>query len=164
MRHYSQDLKETMVTKLCSPGGVSYSELARESGIATSTLHGWVKQLGVLDKMKKKKRSIDCSPVERLQLVFKSQNLGEKDYGEFLRLNGLHSHDIESWKSDVLTEIESIKPGRPKLDPELKSLRMENVTLKKDLLRKDKALAEAAALIILKKRAEELWGAGEEDE
>ena len=45
----------------------------------------------------------------------------------------------------------------------LKKLQAENRALKKDLLRKDKALAETSALLILKKKADLIWGDFEED-
>ena len=39
----------------------------------------------------------------------------------------------------------------------MRSLKDENVRLKRDLVRKDKALAEAAALLILQKKFRALW-------
>ena len=47
--------------------------------------------------------------------------------------------------------------------PQLKQLREENKSLKKELRRKEKALAEAAALLVLKKKAEQMWGTDEDD-
>ena len=44
-----------------------------------------------------------------------------------------------------------------------KQLRKENSTLRKDLNRKEKALAETAALLVLKKKAQAIWGEPEED-
>jgi hypothetical protein len=50
-----------------------------------------------------------------------------------------------------------------KLKDELKTLRQENRNLKKDLNRKDKALAETSALLVLKKKADLIWGDLEDD-
>lgn len=156
MRHYSKEMKETIVAKLCSPRGPTYSQLAQESGISLPTLHNWVKKLGSKEKVEHK-RLQSWNAVERLQAVFEAQHLDETKLGAFLRLKGLRSHDIEEWKAEALVDAKKEKRGRPVLDPELLTLRQENVRLKKDLHRKDKALAEAAALIILKKRFEEIW-------
>ena len=167
MHHYSQEVKEAMVTKLCSPGGPSYSQLAAKSGIALSTLHEWVKRFGDGEQshLSKRKRPQDWSLVERLEVVFEALSFDEAELGEFLRRKGLHTNNIQEWKTEALAESsEKSKRGRPKLDPELVALRQETTNLKRDLRRKEKALAEAAALIMLKKRAEEIWGKDEDDE
>ncbi len=164
MPRYSREMKETIVAKLCSPRGPTYSQLARESGISLATLHNWVKQFGNKEKVKEQKRLQSWNAVERLQIVFEAQQLDEDKLGAFLRLKGLRSHDIEEWKAEAIVDAKKEKRGRPVLDPELVTLRQENARLKKDLHRKDKALAEAAALIILKKRFEEIWDKDEDVE
>ena len=165
MRHYSSEMKETMVTKLCSPGGPTYSQLAMESGIGVSTLHNWVKKLGGRDHLKKPKRSQDWTASEKLQAVFEAQNLSELELGEFLRRSGLYSHDIVTWKAEALADTAQKRlAGRPKKDPELIEKDAKIKALERELRRKEKALAEAAALIILKKRVEEIWGKDEGDE
>lgn len=164
MNQYSEDLKESMVAKLCSPGGPGYSQLALESGIAPSTLHGWVKKYGGHSKVKSK-RPQDWNAVERLQAVFEAQKLDDSELGEFLRRNGLHSHTIEEWKAEAIATVGEKPPrGRPKKDPELVEKDEKIKHLERDLRRKNKALAEATALILLKKRAEEIWGKDEDDE
>ncbi|MFK7872406.1 MAG: hypothetical protein AB8C84_04445, partial [Oligoflexales bacterium] len=86
----------------------------------------------------------------------------------FLRAEGLHSTDLERWRIEISSLLESAdgkkKPGRPRKDPELLKIREENKKLKRDLRRKDQALAEQTALIILKKKMEEHWGDDEDDE
>ena len=56
------------------------------------------------------------------------------------------------------------KAGRPKKDPELAAAQKENKILKRDIRRKDRALAEQTALIILKKKVQEIWEDEEDDE
>jgi hypothetical protein len=88
--------------------------------------------------------------------------MNEKQLGEFLRSNGLHSSDLEQWKQDFYSTQQSL--GRPRLDPELVELRAKEKELSRDLKRKDKALAEMAARIILIKKSQLLFGVNEEDE
>ena len=77
------------------------------------------------------------------------------------RRKGLFGHHLEQWKKDA------IKATTPNLSKgkadETRLLKKENESLKKDLLRKDKALAETAALLVLKKKAHSIWGDPEED-
>ncbi|NBV32143.1 MAG: hypothetical protein EBR93_06390, partial [Bacteroidetes bacterium] len=98
--------------------------------------------------------------------VFEAQALDEPELGEYLRKHGLHSNQIEEWKVELTSIISSTKrkPGRPRKDPEVVALEQENKELKRDLRRKEKALAEQTALVVLQKKAQELWGTDEDDE
>lgn len=164
MASYSRQMKETMVAKLCSPGGPSALQLSRDTGISQTALSRWKRDLGDRAELKNR-RPEDWSPEERLQAVFEAQGLDEQALGEFLRKKGLHSHHIEAWKKEAISDAAGKrKRGRPRKDPELVALEEENKRLKRDLRRKEKALAEQTALVILKKKAEELWGKDEDDE
>jgi transposase len=55
-------------------------------------------------------------------------------------------------------------PGRPKKDSEVVELKHKEKRLEKELHRKDRALAEMAARIILLKKSRLIWGDAEEDE
>lgn len=164
MRHYSSELKETMVAKLCKPGGPSVYQLSEETGISPKSLYDWKKALGE-PYLKTKNPRKTWSPEEKLQAVFESQNLNEPDFGEYLRKNGLHSQQIEEWKAEALEAFSSKKKrGRPRKDPELVTAEAEIKALKRDLRRKEKALAEQTAIVILQKKVQALWGAEEDDE
>jgi len=165
MHHYSSDIRETMVTKLCSPGGPSVYELARETGISQGSLYKWVKAFGRDAQMGKSRRPEDWDADAKLQAVFDAQGLDEQELGEFLRKSGLHSSHLEDWKKEALAEAAGKKRvGRPRKDPELVAAEEKIKLLKRDLRRKDKALAEQTALVILQKKAQALWGQDEDDE
>lgn len=166
MGRYSDKIKKTMVSKLCTPGGPSVYELAEKSGISPKTLYNWVKVLGEGSLVGKSRRPEDWSPEEKLQAIFDTLGLDEQDLGEYLRKNGLHSSNLEEWKSEALADASSKKrkPGRPKKDPDLVAAEEELKRLKRDLRRKDRALAEQTAIVILQKKAKVLWGTDEDDE
>jgi trans-2-enoyl-CoA reductase len=88
--------------------------------------------------------------------------MNENEIGEFLRSNGLHANELEEWKQLFYSALKPV--GRPKLDPELVELRADKKELEKDLKRKDKALAEMSARVILLKKSHLLFGVNEEDE
>ena len=108
------------------------------------------------------KKSKEWSPEAKLEAISKTAAMSENELGEFLRANGLHSTEIEEWKQDIYSLQRPV--GRPKLDPELVELRAKEKELSRDLKRKDKALAEMAARIILIKKSQLLFGVNEEDE
>lgn len=151
-----------MVQKLCMPGGPSAKKLAAEIGIAHQNLSRWKKQFGSSMKLKADKTNL--TPQEKLQIIIDTSNLDEKSYGEYLRKHGLHSHQIEEWKQSALGGFSPKPVGRPKKSPELVAAQSEIKDLKKDLRRKEKAPSEQTALLILKKKAQAIWGAEEKGE
>jgi hypothetical protein len=63
------------------------------------------------------------------------------------------------WKTEALSEAAKKKvPGRPRKNPELVAAEEEIKKLKRDLRRKEKALAEQTALVILKKKPRKSGG------
>ena len=66
--------------------------------------------------------------------------------------NGLFAHHLTSWKAAFCADIK-VTPG----SREIRVLKDENDQLKRELVRKERALAEAAALLILQKKFRALW-------
>ena len=159
MPSYSNEMKEAMVVKLCTPGGPSALQLSRQTGISQTALSHWKRQFGSRPVMKSR-RPRDWTPEEKLQAVFEAQTLREEELGEFLRKNGLHSTDLDEWKKEIAGIVGSAKKarGRPRKDLELIAAEQEIKQLKRDLRRKEKALAEQTALVILQKKVQEIWG------
>jgi transposase len=165
MRKYSEVVKESMVRKLTSPGGPSAVQLSKEVGIAHQTLSRWVKEYGNLSPMgKKRKRAEDWSAEKKFEAIVEAQSLEGQELGEYLRRQGLHSADLERWKAEILEGLKPKGRGRPRKDPEIFELRKREKALKGELRRKEKALAEASALLVLKKKAELIWGVREDEE
>lgn len=163
---YSQEFKEEMVKKMLLPGGPSALALAQEVGISQSALSRWKRKLGESVSKgtpKKKRRPQDWSPEERLEAIIETATMNEEDLGRYLRRQGLRSEDLTQWRNEALEAMSPKRRGRPKVDPELLKVRKQNKDLEKQLHRKDKALSEASARIILLKKAEILFGKGDEE-
>jgi transposase len=170
---YAEKYKRAMVKKMLSPGGPSAEALSKRSGVSQATLSRWKNDAGIVSVMSKMKitagRPDDRTPEEKLQLVLESSQLRYDELGEFLRRNGVHEVQLQRWKMEALGGLSSGAPPETqnrRSGPEAKEIRELKNKLKrteKELHRKDKALAEAAALIVLKKKAEALWGDGEND-
>ena len=90
--------------------------------------------------------------------------MDEQELGEYLRSNGMHSSDLQSFRDDFIDSKKKDKRGRPALDPEIHNLRKEVKSLNSNLKRKDAALAEYSARVILLKKSHEIWGTNEDDE
>ena len=96
------------------------------------------------------RRPEDWTAEERLQIVMEAAKVSEADLGAFLRSRGLHEAVLSEWRGAALAALR----GPTKTSPEARRVRV----LEKELARKEKALAEAAALLVLKKKVQAIWG------
>ena len=159
MKH-SQELRET-VTREVLAGTRSQEFIAKEFGIGRSTIQNWLRQdrrLGVTEVVKQERRPEDWTTQERLDALIESSGLSDDELGGWCRGQGLHTHHLERWRREMIEGQD-----RKGSQSTLRALRAENQTLKKELRRKEKALAETAALLVLKKKAAAIWGEPEDD-
>ena len=89
--------------------------------------------------------------------------MNEAVLAEYCRGKGLFAEQVADWREACQQANEGPAERNRELREQGKSDRKEIKQLKKDLQRKEKALAEAAALIILRKKAQAIWGEPEDD-
>lgn len=157
---HSQSLRDEVV-KAVLGGGRTHLMLAEEFGVGRSTIQYWMRQYrssGVASLTKHEKRPQDWTGEERLEALLATHGLTEVALGQWCRERGLHTHHLVSWRKEMVqVGAEASSKG------DLRALRQENQALKKEVRRKDRALAETAALLVLKKKAAALWGGYEDD-
>jgi transposase len=154
-----------MVSKLVGPYPMSVQGLSKESGLAQATLSRWVKEASTLKRQMKSKEENDAprqmqdwKPEEKLAIVLEAASLSEGELGVLLRKKGISSALLEEWRQQALIGLR----GTPQIGATVVgSKRIKE--LERELRRKDKALAEAAALIILQKKVREAFGAEDDD-
>lgn len=165
MRSFSEEFKKSSVQKLLSRGSRSVKDIERETGVGSCSLYQWAKQLGDVKPQGMKKtdrRPQDWNSAEKLKAVFEFESMVLDKRGEYLRRVGLDSEHIEIWKKSMQMGLEP--EARSKSErAEMSELKAENRELKRDLHRKDRALAETTALLVLKKKADLIWGTGESE-
>ena len=92
------------------------------------------------------------SGADKLAVVIETASLNEAELSEYCRRKGLFVEQIDRWKEGAISGNES---GATRLSVmerrEIKLSRQRTRELEKELARKEKALAEAAALLVLKK-------------
>lgn len=91
---------------------------------------------------------------QKLRVVLESSQLSEGDLGAYLRREGVHDAQLTDWRTAVSAALSAGKTKPRKNSREAKRIR----ELEKELRRKEKALAEVAALLTLKKKVQEIWG------
>jgi transposase-like protein len=151
-----------MVRRMTGPDATPTRELAQETGVHQTTLSHWRRQAGKLGDMSRKKikagRPDDRTAEEKLQLVLEASLLTDEELGEFLRRNGLHEADLKRWREEAMAGLGDHRPARRRAT-DTKRIR----ELEREVRRKDKALAEAAALLVLQKKVQAIWGDGDDD-
>lgn len=163
-RSYSEGFKQAAIEKWLAPGSKGIKAIASELGVPPSTIFGWKEKYAIDGGMKKqsqKKVLNKWSPSEKLEAVIKQATLTEAEFGEYLRANGLFSKDVDGFKKEFL--ISTSNKGRPKVDKEILELRHDKNKLEKNINRKDRALAEMSARIVLLKKSHLLWGDPEDE-
>lgn len=166
---YSKEFKIEAVKKALSRKrlGTPFIETARFLDVKESTLQGWITAMKnkKLTETSTSEELIEQSPCrwnikKRFEAIVQTSSLSGEEVSKYCRKRGIFPHHLEAWKSDFLESYGSKKRDNQN---ELKELKSENKALSSELRRKEKALAEAAALLILKKKVNNLWGIEEED-
>lgn len=168
IRH-TQSFKIQAVEKALSRSSqTSLQEIADSLGVGYSTLGKWISKSRTHElenvnplMMTKEKRPQDWSLEERLNMVIACASLDEEKMNAYCREQGVYSHHVMQWKEDFANGHTSV--SKVKSQTQIKQLKKENKTLKKDLNRKEKALAETAALLVLQKKVNVIWGSDEDD-
>lgn len=158
-----ESVKKVAVQKFLSRGSRPAGEVAKEVGFSTYSLYHWAKRYGSTAAMiKSEKRSQDWSAVEKLEAVVEFRKLPEHGQGEFLRRKGLHAEQIEQWQTQIQNALDSKEAERLSRAEKAEATRRIQ-ELERELRRKDKALAETTALLVLQKKAQAIWGSGEDE-
>lgn len=167
LTNYTKTFKIECVKKFLNrPVGESGGEVARRLGIGKSTLYAWALQAqegkmcedGPNSHIEKRPQEWVYS--ERFDAILEVQNMNEEEKNSYCRNKGIFPHHLKKWEQEFKEDPR--KQKKRSNTNEMKALKTKIKTLQKELKRKDKALAEAAALLILKKKVQEIWGDDEE--
>lgn len=162
MQYYPEDFKKAMVVKMAAPGAQSATALAKETGVPQSTLSRWLRSYATVrleGEAMRQRRPQDLSAEEKLEALLEYERSSEEQRGVFLRQKGLHEATLEKWKKEMLEALKIKAFVGGKKDPQRKRI----AALERELRRKEAALAEAAALLVLKKKADAIWGDGRDE-
>jgi transposase len=159
---YSPEFKASIIARMLPPNNVPVPDLVRETNIPKDTLYAW------RAKARREAQGVAAasaptsglSSEEKFAVVVQTAVLNEVELGEYCRGKGLYPQEIAAWRARCLqaNAVVSAKAERA----ELRAQKQQIKTLQRELQRKDKALAEAAALLVLEKKAQRLFGEPED--
>jgi len=150
-KRYNSEEKEAMLEKLLPPNSISLSMLSVQTGIPASTLHTWKsKALNAANTNGRTTKKITVK--DKLNFVLESYKLTEIELSKYCRKNGIYVNQVKKWRSNFEGSLEKDSVNIKDIKEELFETKKKNNTLKKELRRKEKALAEAAVLLVLQKK------------
>jgi transposase-like protein len=156
---YSKEFRDSILAKIVNRGNQTISEVCEKEGIGQSTAANWLRN-ATLPVMNKKTKSRKWNAKQKLKAVSETFTANDAELGTYLRREGLHSQELSEWQEQALASLESNAKPSPSRE-EFGQLQDEVKRLEREIQRKDKALAEASALLILQKKIALIWGDGE---
>lgn len=154
MQTYPKELKASLIARMLPPQAVPVMELAHETGIPKDTLYTWRLKARRAGTVAEGTSAEMRTSEEKFHAVLETANLTEIELGEYCRNRGLFPAQVRAWRQACM---EAHAPRASREDREtLRSQAKELKQLKAELRRKEKALAETAALLVLQKKTEAL--------
>lgn len=165
MKRYSTERKAAVMQRMMPPHNTPIPELAAETGISDVTLYNWRKQARVegIAVPADGKNPEKWSTEDKFAIVLEAASLNEAELAEYCRRKGLYVEQIDAWRKACLQANANSAAQAKAQQEQTKQDRRRIKKLEQELRRKDKALAEAAALLILQKKAQAIWGDGEDE-
>jgi len=163
-KNFTWEDRKRIIQRLLPPESISVKELAAEIGVSDVTIYDWRKKInsGYLDKKSNndKKYSVE----DKFHIVLETYSLNEGELNTYCREKGLYPATVKKWQQNAIKGIEGPKSivNTIEIRSELKKAKEDSKKLKSELNYKDKALAETAALLVLRKKANAIWGDPEE--
>ena len=159
MAKYPAELKASVIQKMMPPHNVPVAQLERETGISNVTLYTWRKQAREQGAPVPGdgKNPEQWSAENRFSVLMETAALNSAELSEYCRSKGLYPEQVTRWKADFIAGSEQPAAQRQQQRATQRQERKRIQQLEKELLRKDRALAETTALLVLSKKVETLW-------
>ena len=141
-----------MLRRLVGPSAMSANALAQEVGVGQPLLSRWLRESRTVEGMSSSKKK-KWTGAEKLRVVITARGLSETELGALLRREGVHEAELTAWQAAAEAALNDAGRRAPR------SADAQRIhELDRELRRKDAALAETAALLVLKKKVQAIWG------
>ena len=162
---YPSERKEAVLRKMMPPHNRSIRKLSQEEGISEATLFNWRKEARGKGLLLPDGTSgpEGWSARDKFAAVLETAAFSEADLAEYCRKRGLYPEQLMQWRRACESANDWDRESNLRLKNEKKADRQRIRQLEQELRRKEKALAEAAALLVLQKKAQAIWGDPEDE-
>ena len=152
MPSYSPRFRAEMLEKMLPPNNRTAYSVSQETGVSAQTLRKWLLAATVDDMTNDDPTKTPRTLAEKTRLLLESKGLKDEELGAFLRREGIFTADLEAWQAELLSSLEPSRAAKKRERQDAKRIKQ----LERELKRKEKALAETAALLVLRKKNEAL--------
>lgn len=162
---YNKERQEAVLKKMMPPHNKTIKELAREEGISEATLYNW---RNAARRQGRLMPDGDTSPEgwtakDRFAAVVETAAMNEAELAEYCRQRGLYPEQIKDWREACEQATDWERASSKELSQAVREERKRIKALERELARKERALAETAALLVLRKKAQAIWGDSEDE-
>lgn len=150
--------------KMMPPHNQAVSTISRETGLSEATLHKWRKQArakGVAVPGGEQEVEL-WSTQDKFLIVVETSLLSEVELAEYCRSKGLFVEQVQAWRDACMQANGGVAQQASRLQKDLREKDREIKKLAQELRRKEAALAETAALLVLRKKINAIWGDSED--
>lgn len=156
---YSTERRESVLKKMLPPNNVSIAVLAKEEGISDATLYLWRKQAREQGRLMPDSDSTanGWTSRDKFAAVMETAAMSETDVAAYCREKGIYPEQLQQWRRACEQANDWSQASDKELKSATKADRKKVARLEKELARKEKALAEAAALLVLRKKYNALF-------
>ncbi len=165
MSNYPEAHRQAVIQKWLD-SGLSMKLFSEQENINLSTLYAWrtkyLPQYSGGSDLLKSNTSHHWSSEKKFTVVLETAALSEAELSEYCRKKGIYPEQISQWKQSCLSANQSDSHRKKQQAQERKEDQQRIKQLEKELKRKDAALAETAALLVLRKKLNAYWGVNEE--
>ena len=156
MARYGQSFKDRAVARLLPPESATLELVSKETGIAVGTLERWRENVQSMPA-----RGRAWTAPARLQAVITTAALSQADKSAWCREHGIYPAQLEQWCASATTALAD--PQDARASPQATRQDRKRIKdLERELLRKDRALAETAAILVLSKKVAAIYNKGED--
>jgi transposase-like protein len=164
MKRYPAEYREWVIKQMVPPLNRAVVDLAKETGVTTVTLRAWREAARAEGRIVpgNGKQSDRWSSADKFRVVLETAPLSEAELSAYCRTKGIQPEQVRQWRLACEQANGACAP-RPQEPGQSKAAQRRIEQLERELRRKEAALAETAALLVLRKKAEAIWGRDEED-
>ena len=159
-KRYDKELKASIIERI-EVHGEKVPNVAKDTGVAKVTIYQWLRAKRKKDGTNKP--SHKWSSEDKFHIVMETYSLSEAELATYCRKKGLYVEDIKAWRKQCLSANTESRLDPKEAEKLIQSEKKRTKNLERELRQKEKALAETAALLVLRKKAQEIWGDPEDD-
>ena len=160
MPHYSNERKQSVISKMNGPDRIPIPQLAKQEGISTPTLYNWRNEARAAGQIMP---DSDQAPdgwdsAAKFRAVLQAATLTEQERAAFCREQAILPEQLKRWTTACEQANDWDRSRNDSLEKALRNERQNSKDLQKEIARKEKALAETAAILVLRKKLNAILG------